>query len=133
MTETTVVEVNRARDRGDGQLVDLEVTLADGSHQVIAFAYAKVAVAVRGLLVGHLAAALARKAAGTLDLREHAASFALRRVTMDLLPPSHAGLALTFDDDAILPVQLDGASARKLGLELLEAASRLEEPHPVHH
>lgn len=51
MAEAVVVEVNRTRDRGGGQLIDLEVTLADGNRQVIAFAYAKVALAVRGLLV----------------------------------------------------------------------------------
>lgn len=129
----TVVGVNRAHECGDGQFVELEVTLADGSRQVIAFSYAAVAVAVRGLLAGHLNAALARKSAGRLDVREHAASFALRRVTMDLLPPSHAGLALTFDDDAILPVQLDSSSARKLGQELLAAADFLEQPRPVVH
>lgn len=131
--KTRVAEVIGGRDQGSGQVVELDVTLKDGRRETISFPYAEVAAAVRHLLAGHVAAALARKEAGTLDVTEHAESFVVRSVAMDLFPPSHAGLAFVFDDHAVLPVQLDTASARQLGRELIEAAEELRGGRSVQH
>jgi hypothetical protein len=124
MSETTIAAIHAARERGEGQFVDLDVTTGDGNRGILTVPYAKVPVMVRGLLVGYLDSALARRDAQTFDADEHARSFRLSRVSVE----SFAGvvsLALALEGDGILPAQLDAALARELGTLLIAAADRL--------
>ena len=124
MSEITITAIHATRERGAGQFVDLDVTLGDGTRSLLTMPYGKVAIMVRGLLVGHLDAALARRAAGTLDVVEHAQSFRLSRVSVESVA-NFVSLALAFEGDGILPAQVDADLARELGTLLLAAADRL--------
>ena len=127
MNDTTIAAVHAARERGAGQFVDLDVTSDDGSRSVLTVPYSKVAVMVRGLLVGHLDAALARRDAETFDPAEHANSFRLSRVSVESIA-GQVSLALAFEGEGILPTQLDAGLARELGMLLVAAADRVAAP-----
>lgn len=124
MSEITITAIHAARERGAGQFVDLDVTMGDGTRSILTMPYGKVALMVRGLLVGHLDAALARREANTLDAVEHAQSFRLSRVSVESVA-NFVSLALAFEGDGILPAQVDADLARELGTLLLAAADRL--------
>jgi hypothetical protein len=124
MSETTVAAIHAAREHGAGQFVDLDVTMEDGERGILTVPYAKVPVMVRGLLVGYLDAALARRQAQTFDAGEHANSFRLSRVSVESIA-GQVSLAIAFEGEGILPAQLDAALARELGTLLIAAADRL--------
>lgn len=130
MSEITISAIRAARERGAGQFVDLDVTLGDGTRTIVTMPYGKVPLMVRGLLVGHLDAALARRDAKTLDAMEHAQSFRLSRVSVETVV-NFVSLALAFEGDGILPAQVDAELARELGSLLLAAADRLAAPGPA--
>jgi hypothetical protein len=124
MSEIVIDAVHAARERGAGQFVDLDVTLADGSRSIVTVPYARIPRMVRGLLSGHLDAALARRDAQTFDPLEHANSFRLSRVSVEAIA-GQVSAAFAFDGAGILPTQLDAELARELGTLLLAAADRL--------
>lgn len=125
MPDTTIAAIHAAREHGAGQFVDLDVTVDDGSRAILTVPYAKVPVMVRGLLVGHLDGALARRDAQTFDAAEHANAFRLSRVSVQSVA-GQVSLALAFEGDGILPTQLDAALARELGTLLIAAADRVD-------
>ena len=125
MNKFIVQAVHDVNERGDGEYVDLETTV-DGRRAVISLTYATVAIAVKALLVGHLAAGLARHGVGVLNEDEHGADFALRQLCVEQVA-DNVGLALMFEGGGILPVQMERATACRLGEELIAAAER-EEP-----
>ena len=127
MSDTTIAAIHAAREHGDGQFVDLDVTVGDGSRAIVTVPYAKVPIMVRGLLVGHLDSALARRDAQTFDPAEHANAFRLSRVSVQSIA-GQVSLALALEGDGILPAQLDAELARELGTLLLAAADRLSTP-----
>ena len=127
MSDTTIAAIHAAREHGAGQFVDLDVTVEDGSRAILSLPYAKVPIMVRGLLVGHLDSALARRDAQTFDPAEHANAFRLSRVSVQSIA-GQVSLALAFEGDGILPAQLDGDLARELGTLLLAAADQLSSP-----
>lgn len=127
MSNTTIAGVHAAREHGDGQFVDLDVTEGDGNRSILTVPYAKVPLMVRGLLVGHLDAALTRRDTGTFDAAEHAGSFRLSRVSVECIAGS-VSLAVALEGEGILPAQMDVALARELGTLLLAAADRLAPP-----
>jgi hypothetical protein len=122
MNKFIVQAVHDVNERCDGQFVDLETTV-DGRRTVISLTYATVAIAVKALLVGHLAAGLARHGTGLLSKDEHGADFALRQLCVEQVA-DHVGLALMFEGGGILPVQMERATACQLGEELIAAAER---------
>ena len=122
MNKFIVQAVHDVNERSDGQYVDLETTV-DGRRTVISLSYATVAVAVKALLVGHLAAGLARNGVGMLNEDGHGADFALRQLCVERLD-DHVGLALMFEGGGILPVQMERATASQLGEKLIAAAAR---------
>jgi hypothetical protein len=127
MSDTTIDTVHAARQQGAGQFVDLDVTLGDGNRAILTVPYAKVALMVRGLLSGHLDAALARRDEQTFDALEHASAFRLSRVSVEAIA-GQVSLALAFEGGGILPTHLDAALAREMGTLLLAAADRLPPP-----
>jgi hypothetical protein len=130
MSEATISTIHAARQRDDGQFVDLDVSLADGSSRaILSVPYGKVSLMVRGLLVGHLDAALARRDAGNFDALEHADSFRLSRVSVETVA-GQVSLALALEGDGILPTHLGADLARELGTLLIAAADRLAPPQP---
>jgi hypothetical protein len=129
MSETTISTVHAARQHDAGQFIDLDVTLADGSRSVLTVPYAKVSLMVRGLLVGHLDAALARRDAGNFDALEHADSFRLSRVSVETVA-GHVSLAQALEGGGILPSHLSAELARELGTLLISAADRLAPSQP---
>lgn len=124
MSDITIAAIHAARERGAGQFVDLDVTVDDGSRSMLTVPYAKVPIMVRGLLVGHLDSALARRDAQSFDPAEHANAFRLSRVSVQSIA-GQVSLALAFEGDGILPAQLDAALARELGTQLLAAADQI--------
>ena len=127
MSDTTITAVHAAREHGAGQFVDLDVTTDEGGRSILTVPYSRVALMVRGLLVGHLDAALARRDAATFDPAEHANSFRLSRVSVEGIA-GQVSLALAFEGEGILPAQLDATLARELGTLLIAAADRLAQP-----
>ena len=127
MSDTTIAAIHAAREHGAGQFIDLDVTIDDGSRAILTVPYSKVPVTVRGLLVGYLDAALARRHAQTFDALEHANSFRLSQVSVESIA-GQVSLALAFEGEGILPAQLDAALARELGESLIAAADRLARP-----
>lgn len=125
MTGTTIETIHAAREHGAGQFVDLDVTLEGGDRTIVTIPYGRVAVMVRGLLVGYLDAALARREARTFDAVEHANNFRLSRVSIETIA-GQVSAAFAFEGAGILPAQLDAALARELGMLLLAAADRLD-------
>ena len=122
MNKFIVQAVHDVNERSDGQFVDLETTV-DGRRTVISLSYATVAVAVKALLVGHLAAGLARHGVGILQEDVQSADFALRQLCVERVA-DHVGLALMFEGGGILPVQMERATASQLGEKLIAAAAR---------
>lgn len=131
MNKVLVQAVHDVNERCDGQFVDLEATV-DGRRIVISLTYATVANAVKALLVGHLAAGLARHGVGMLDREEHGADFALRQLCVEQVA-NHVGLALMFEGGGILPVQMERATACQLGEQLIAASERCEAEHRTLH
>lgn len=127
MDNLNIEAIHAARQHGAGQFVDLDVTLEGGSRSILTLPYARVALMVKGLLVGHLDAALARRDAQTFDAVEHANAFRLSRVSVEPIA-GQASVALAFEGTGILPTYLDAALARELGTLLLAAADRLAPP-----
>jgi hypothetical protein len=127
MSDTTIAAIHAAREHGAGQFVDLDVTVDDGSRSILSVPYAKVPLMVRGLLVGYLDGALARRDAQTFDALEHANSFRLSQVSVESVA-GQISLAIAFEGEGILPAQLDAALARELGTLLIAAADRLAQP-----
>jgi hypothetical protein len=127
MSDTTISAIHAARERGAGQFIELDVTVQDGSRAILSVPHDKVPIMVRGLLVGFLDGALARRDAQTFDAAEHAKSFRLSRVSVESIA-GQVSLALAFEGDGILPTQLDAALARELGTLLIAAADRVDSP-----
>jgi hypothetical protein len=130
MNKVIVQAVHDVSERSDGEFVDLETTV-NGRRTVISLTYATVAIAVKALLVGHLAAGLARHGVGMLDGEEHRSDFALRQLCVEQVA-NHVGLALMFEGGGILPVQMERATACRLGEELIAAAEREGEARVLH-
>ena len=124
MSDITIAAVHAAREQGAGQFIDLDVTTSDGSRAILTVPYARVPIMVRGLLVGYLDSALARRDAQTFDAAEHAGSFRLSRVSVESVA-GQVSLAIAFEGEGILPAQLDASLARELGALLIAAADRI--------